>query len=122
MPYPSFWFDGRRVFGHRWAAEHIHGLDIEGFHVDHCCPHIPIPNTLCVQHLQALTPRRNRELQYERRRNFIHLQVGLVRYEEMYGHPPGPAERSDDEIPFYEPPAWLGLTGANAHDRTSCPF
>lgn len=60
VDYSAFWYNGRKWFGHRWAAQYIHGLDIEAFQVDHCCPHIPIPNTLCVQHLQALTPRDNR--------------------------------------------------------------
>lgn len=100
QPYGSFKFEGRRWFAHRWAAKHIHGLDIDGFDVDHCCD--PAPNTLCVQHLRAETPARNRELQTMRR--MIHLQVGLVSYEDVYG----PDRTLDvDTLPFHLPPAWL---------------
>lgn len=118
VPYPNFWFNGQNWHGHRWSAKFIHGLDIEAFHVDHCCPHIPIPNTLCVEHVQALTPRENRLLQTERRRIFVHLQVGLLPYEDVYGHHPEAAELTDT-IPFHEPPAWLNPKGFSNDD---CPF
>lgn len=88
---------------HRWAAKYIHGLDIAGFQVDHCCPNIPIPNTLCVEHVRPLTAEQNRWLQTERRRHFVHLQVGLLPYEDIYGY----AEPDEDAIPFYDPPKWL---------------
>jgi hypothetical protein len=117
IPYPAFWFEGKRWFGHRWSAKHIHGLDIEGFHVDHCCPNISKPNTLCVEHVQAITPRLNRQLQ-ETRKTFIHLQVGLLRYEEVYG--PDPDAEEFMRIPFYSPPAWLGSTGGLPD--VDCPF
>jgi hypothetical protein len=48
--YGSFWDQGRRWLAHRWAAQYIHGLDIENRDVDHMCG-----NTLCVHHLQAVT-------------------------------------------------------------------
>lgn len=116
VPYGAFWFEDKRWFAHRWAAKHIKGLDIEGFHVDHCCPHIPKPNTLCVEHLQAITPRLNRQLQ-ETRKQFIHLQVGLLRYEDVYGPQPNDEEHL---IPFYDPPEWFGEGGSS--DRDDCPF
>lgn len=119
VPYPAFWFNGDNWLGHRWAAKYIHGQDIEGFHTDHCCPNISIPNTLCVQHLQSITPRQNRELQTERRRYFIHMQVGLLRYHDVYGHDPEP-EPLTDSIPFHNPPSWLGTTKGPTHD--DCPF
>lgn len=120
VPYPAFWFEGKRWYGHRWAAKYIHGQDIDGFQTDHCCPHIPIPNTLCVEHVQSLTPRENRLLQHERRKHFIHLQVGLIQYEELYRHPPEPEAIPDDAIPFFTPPSWLGpLKG---HTNGHCPF
>lgn len=119
IPYPSFWFEGKRWFGHRWAAKFIHGLDIDGFHVDHCCPHIPKPNTLCVEHLQALTPRVHQQTT-EMRRNFIHLQVGLVSYEDAYGPQP-PDYDPEGDVPFYSPPSWLGIT-YGASDDDDCPF
>lgn len=116
-PYPSFWFDGRRWFGHRWAAKFVHGLDIDSYQVDHCCPHVPKPNTLCVEHVQALTPRAHQETT-ERRRTFVHLQVGLVPYDDVYG--PTPVLDAEELIPFFTPPAWFaGTTGAIQDD---CPF
>ena len=116
VPYGTFKFAGRRWFAHRWAAKYIHGHEIEELQVDHCCPCLAIPNTLCVQHVQPLTHERNRHLQTERRRHFIHLQVGLIQYEEVYGFP----EEETDPIPFYAPPAWLGTSG-DTHG-SPCPF
>lgn len=82
-PYGSFWDDGRRWFAHRWAAKHIHGLKIEGMQVDHCCPHTGgRPNTLCVEHLQAVTIYEHVEL--EQRRNNIYIQVGLLEAEPLF--------------------------------------
>lgn len=118
VDYPSFWYDGQRWFGHRWSARFIHGLDIDGFHVDHCCPNVPLPNTLCVEHVQAKTPRENRELQTDRRRRFIHLQVGILRYDEIYGPPIDPIDT--DGFPFFQPPAWLGTPQGPIDE--SCPF
>lgn len=117
IPYPAFWFEGRRWFGHRWAAKFIHGIDIDAFHVDHCCPNIPLPNTLCVEHVQAISARDNRILQTERRRRFIHLEVGLLRYEDVYG-PLVEMPDAEAEIPFYTPPAWMSLE--TVYD--DCPF
>lgn len=101
FPYGSFWYEGRRWFAHRWAAKFIHGLDIDDMQVDHCCPHIPRPNTLCVQHLQAITPALNRELQT--RRLYIHLQVGLVDVNEVFGTP----VEHDMTLPYFVEPEWL---------------
>lgn len=123
VDYGSFWFEGRRWFAHRWAAKFIHGLDIDGFDVDHKCPALTIPNTLCVEHLQSITPARNRELQTMRR--MIHLQVGLERYEDVYGPEPDPDELAD-LIPFYDPPAWLGAQHGSTLPHPAavadCPF
>ena len=116
VPYGAFWFEGRRWSAHRWAAKYIHGLDIDTLDVDHCCDTIPRPNTLCVQHLQALTPAQNRELQTRRR--YTHLQVGLLRYEDVYGPS---LEPDTDLVPYYSPPAWLGIKGA-IDERNACPF
>lgn len=91
-PYGSFWFEGRRWFAHRWAAKYLHGQDIDNMQVDHCCP--DGPDTLCVHHLQSITPTLNRELQW------IRTQVGLL-------PPPVTIERNPDEIPFFNPPIWL---------------
>lgn len=126
VPYPVFWFEGRRWFGHRWAAKYIHGHDIDGFHTDHCCPNIPLPNTLCVEHLQPLPLRQNVLLQHERRKRFIHMQVGLLQYCEVYGHDPEVPVLDASAIPFYTAPAWLGLNEGTISDTTrkfaDCPF
>ncbi len=117
IPYGSFWADGRRWFAHRWAAKFIHGLEIEGLQVDHCCPNIPLPNTLCVEHVRPLAGDLNRHLQTARRRKFIHLQVGLLSYEDVYGPP---IEQPDElGVPFYDPPSWLIPQGVTHVD---CPF
>lgn len=118
VPYGAFKYEGVRWAAHRWAAKFIHGFDIEGLQVDHCCPNIPLPNTLCVQHVQPITGELNRHLQTERRRKFIHLEVGLMTYEDVYGPPPEVVGLSDS-IPFFSPPTWLGIQG---DDHDHCPF
>lgn len=120
VPYPAFWYAGRRWFGHRWAARYIHGLDIDNLQVDHCCPGLSRPNTLCVEHLQCLTPRAHQQVT-EQRRHFIHLQVGLIQYEEVYGYGPDAPELSDT-IPFYAPPQWLSELQGPSHDCNACPI
>jgi hypothetical protein len=97
--YGSFWFERRRWFAHRWAAKYIHGLEIEGMQVDHCCPHTGgRPNTLCVQHLQAVTHYEHVEL--ETRRNMILTQVGVLEAEPLFEPDPCAPE-------IYSPPEWL---------------
>jgi hypothetical protein len=121
-PYGSFWADGRRWFAHRWAALHIHGLDIDGFTVDHCCdPHraggeLLLPNTLCVQHVQPLTRVDNTVLALQRR-TWVLTQKGY------YEAPPQFSElEAPGAVPFYQPPAWLGVdTPVNTADD-DCPF
>jgi hypothetical protein len=100
-PYGAFWFEGRRWFAHRWAALHIHGLDIEYKQVDHCCPNIPKPDTLCVQHLQALPAVENRELQTLRQRQYW-LLVG-----KGFEPPPGVFHEPETRIPFFGRPQWM---------------
>lgn len=114
-PYGSFWFDGRRWFAHRWAARYIHSHNIDELQVDHFCPNRALPNTLCVEHVRPLTAERNRWLQTERRKMFVHIEVGLVDYRDVYGDPP--QERS--QIPFHSPPDWLNL---KEPADAPCPF
>lgn len=99
-PYGSFKYERRRWFAHRWAARFIHGFDIDGMQVDHCCPHRAKPHTLCVEHVQALTPAAHHDV--TNRRFYVHLQVGLIDYQDVYG-----VEELEDAIPFYPEPAWL---------------
>lgn len=55
IPYGSFWYRGRTVRAHLWAAEHIHGIDrSNGEHIDHACRY-----SLCVHHLRPCTPTQN---------------------------------------------------------------
>lgn len=126
-PYGVFWYDGRRWFAHRWAAIHIHGMapeHIEGHHVDHCCePHrhggpepLP-PNTLCVQHVRALTPRDN-SLDRWARQQFAILSNGYGEAEPAYVEMQAPAPA----IPLYVPPAWLGIDTAVISHDDDCPF
>lgn len=98
LRYPVFWDQGRRWFGHRWAAKHIHGHDIEGMQVDHCCVDhgAPANNTLCVQHLQAVPQIVNLQLMWGRR---------LWGWDEW--REPEPPEDDPTAIPFHLPPTWL---------------
>ena len=93
--YGAFWFQGRSWRAHRWSAEFIHGQEFpDGHQVDHCCPNIDIPNTLCIEHVQAIPAQINRELQW------IRVQVGI-------DDPPPLYSPNPDAIPFYSPPAWF---------------
>jgi len=108
QPYGAFWFEGRRWFAHRWAALHIHGFDISGLTVDHCCP--CGPTTLCVQHVKATTFEENRRLQTERkdhrcaqnpltRQHWLLVSKGIEEYELD--------ERQILDIPWFDAPRWL---------------
>lgn len=125
--YGSFWFEGRRWFAHRWAAVHIHGLDVEGLQVGHNCPNTRNgPQTLCVEHVEAVTQRENLdelngrlakrrrvEQTNEERKYWLLVERG-------YEEPPPVAEPNPDDIPFFTPPAWLNGSGPAAN--TDCPF
>ena len=67
------------------------------------------PNTLCVEHLQAVTLKANRDLQT--RRTFVHLQVGLVDYEDVFG----PPDEAQETIPYYIEPEWLRASTCAMH-------
>lgn len=78
------------VKAHRWAAKHIHELDLPDYmQVDHECR-----NTLCVEHLAVVTPEVNRELQW------IRVQVGLE-------PEPVPYMPDEDAVPYYLEPEWM---------------
>lgn len=120
-PYGSFWFDGRRWFAHRWAAQFIHGFSIDGLQVDHWCP--CGPSTLCIEHVKPETPSNNRELQNVRPgRSFQTLatkQWWLLVTKGIEEEPP--RERDNEGIPFHTPPEWLRpyLVRENSD---ACPF
>lgn len=107
--YGSFKDAGKTHLAHRWSAANIHGFEIDGLQVDHCCPmdraggEPLLPNTLCVHHVEPLSAEKNRWLQTERRRMHVQVQVGLLPYHEIYGDlPMTPTEA----VPFYEEPEW----------------
>lgn len=108
--YGSFKYEGKTWLAHRWSAKFIHGLDIDGFQVDHYCPldragiEPLLPNHLCVEHVQPLSDEKNRHLQTERRRHYVEVLVGLRAYDEIYGPEP---ENPLDALPFYIEPDWL---------------
>lgn len=91
----------------------MHGFDIDGLQVDHCCPPhragwepLP-PNTLCVQHVQALTASANRSLQDERRL-WILTQKGYLEPPPLFADLVAPPEIVR-HVGEHLPPAWLGL-------------
>lgn len=101
VKYGAFWFEGRRWFAHRWAAYWIHNHEIDDLQVDHCCPNLLYPNTLCVEHVEPLTLLANRALQTERRRFYALVTRGLIE------PPPHHLVQDEDTIPFYDPPEWF---------------
>lgn len=109
-PYGSFKDGKRRWFAHRWAAKFIHGLEIDGRQVDHCCPpnragwEPLLPNTLCVHHVQALVGSENRSLQDERRL-WVFTQKGLLEPPPLFAELMAPPEI----VPLvgeHAPPEW----------------
>jgi len=93
--YGAFWFNGKMHYAHRWAAEYIHGLKVDvSVEVHHKCR-----NTVCVQHLESLTPEAHRE------------QTWLFRQRQICGQehwePLKPDPIASDELPFHDLPDWL---------------
>lgn len=121
-PYGTFWFENRMWLAHRWAAQHIHGLEIDGLQVDHCCP--AGPSTLCVQHVKPETAAINRELQNTRpgrafqalttKQYWLFVQLGIEQEPER-------APRETDGVPFFSPPSWL-LPFMSKGISDGCPF
>lgn len=104
--YGVFWHEGRRVFAHRYAAVHIHGLDLGDDTVGHTCN-----RTLCVQHLEPQTlsanvAERNTRVATVARQTSEQRQFWLL-VERGYEQAPDQAEPDPGAIPFYEPPEWL---------------
>lgn len=124
--YGAFW-DGKRWFAHRWAAVHIHGIDLGENQAGHCCPaEFGGPNSLCVQHVIGQTQLENLDEQNTRMKAkaaqsaaqkqfwlFVHL-----------GIEPEPAGQVIplDAVPFFEPPAWFLPYMPIAEKSDDCPF
>lgn len=127
--YGVFWDDGR-VFSHRWAAVHIHGIDLGTNDAGHCCPHGP--NSLCVQHLEGQTKAENAAERNTRlvkanqsaatRQFYLFKQLGILEPEPDLEIERLSAELSD--IPFYhQPPEWLRpFLKPREADDDECPF
>lgn len=115
-PYGRFWDEGMMWWAHRWSAMYIHGHDITGLHVDHCCPFGP--STLCVEHVRPESAERNRQLQHLRpgrafqdlatKQYWLFVHKGIERLPERFRFKP-------EDIPFadpgdfepLQPPEWL---------------
>lgn len=127
--YGAFW-DGGPWKAHRWAAIHIHGIELGASEAGHCCP--GGPNTLCVQHLAGQSKseniaERNVRVARERRQKceqpsmtrqaWLFVQLGIA------GEPEPKEKLETDDIPFHEPPAWLRpyIHPIEANDD-DCPF
>lgn len=119
--YGSFWYDGRRWFAHRFAAAFIHGLNIDGLTVGHCCPWTPDghPNTLCVEHLAGETlasniAERNTRHATARKASQASGELQLWAFVERGLEEPPPVTDPGKPNPYtgpdLAPPEWLGLT------------
>lgn len=129
--YGSFWYAGRRWFAHRWAAAFIHGLDVDGLQVSHCCPNMPDgkPNTLCVQHVTGQSQAENLAELHERmararceqsndvRQQWLFVEIGLLEPEPLHD----PATLAN-EMPWYDPPAWFEGNDQPSDPDDDCPF
>lgn len=126
--YGSFKDGKDRWSAHRWAAVHIHGFDITGLTVGHCChDHRPgPPNSLCVQHVKPETlaaniaerntrvAKTNRAVQTSLQRQFwLFVDRGLE--PSPYAAP----EPDPNAVPWYDPPAWFLPFMPEVFD---CPF
>jgi hypothetical protein len=123
--YGSFRDGDKRWYAHRWAALHIHGLDIEGYQVGHCCPHTGgKPNTLCVQHVEPQTQLVNMQEMNSRRwvqapedrQYWLFVALGIEKAPEVY-------KAGQSGVPFFNPPAWyLEAKGQQKLLGDDCPF
>jgi hypothetical protein len=128
--YGAFW-DAGPWKAHRWAAVHIHGIELGPNEAGHNCP--CGPNTLCVEHLAGQTKTenvvernervaRNRRQKGEQnsltRQAYLFLQLGI--------NEPEPKTKKSAElsgIPFYEPPEWLRpFLKPKVTNDDDCPF
>lgn len=122
--YGSFWYEGRRWFAHRWAAVHVHRLDVGALQVAHVCPHGSF--SLCVEHVAAQTiadnvaegnkrrsPAARAEQDAATRQRWLLVERG---YEEL----PLPVAIERPDIPFFTPPEWL--RPFTQQEPALCPF
>lgn len=126
--YGAFW-DGGPWRAHRWAAVHIHGLELGGDEAGHCCP--SGPNTLCVQHLTGQTKsenvaERNTRVANKGQQDALTRQMWLFRSLGIIEPEPENEAREigSDAIPFFEPPTWLRpyIVPTPRENDDECPF
>lgn len=114
--YGTFWFDGEPWKAHRWSAMHIHGHDITGLQVDHCCPFGP--STLCVEHVRPESAQVNRQLQHLRpgrafqdlttKQYWLFVHIGIETLPERFRFTPAEIPFADPgDFELHEPPLWL---------------
>lgn len=123
--YGIFWDDGQRVYSHRWAAVHIHGIELGSNEAGHCCP--CGPNSLCVQHLEGQTKAVNIAERNTRvaKANQTNATRQFYLFQQLGIHEPEPEEPvliPSLEIPFYVPPAWLRPYMPSWEIDDACPF
>lgn len=124
--YGSFWDEGRSIRAHRWAAVHIHGIELGTDEAGHCCP--AGPNPLCMQHLEGQTKAANVGERNTRvakanqssltRQFYLFKQLGIL-------EPEPEIEKLVDllnPIPFYTPPDWLRPYIKSKEANDDCPF
>lgn len=127
--YGAFW-DAGPWKAHRWAAVHIHGIELGANDAGHNCP--AGPNTLCVQHLagqvkadniaerNTRVARENAKGQQDAltRQFYLFKQLGI--YED---EPEEPVTITGDiSFPFHEPPLWLRPYIKPPENDDDCPF
>jgi hypothetical protein len=98
-----FWDRGKKHLARRWAAEHIHGIDLLGKETSVTCG-----DQLCVQHIDAQCP------VYPNGQFYVLRDLG---YCELPEPPPKPDHTGP---PMYDPPAWL--RGESEGESVECPF
>lgn len=85
-----FWDKGRKHLARRWAAEHIHAIDLFGGKE----VHVTCGDALCVQHVKAFSPL------YPNRQFYVLRDLGYCDFDERAGPDHG-------NIPFHDAPAWM---------------
>lgn len=124
--YGAFWDEGRSVKAHRWAAVHIHGIELGTDDAGHCCP--SGHNSLCVQHLEGqtraanVTERNTRVAKANQsaatRQFYLFKQLGILEPEPD----PETSPATPNVVPFYEPPEWLRPFIKREEFDGDCPF
>lgn len=123
--YGAFW-DGGPWKAHRWAAIHIHGIELGANQAGHNCP--AGPNTLCVQHLAGQTIGENvieRNVRVAKKCQQDALTRQFYLFKQLGIGEPEPDQPKIEQvgIPFHTPPAWLRpYIRPKEIDNDDCPF